>query len=147
MLGEEELTVPYSLPLLLMATNSSLFTPYRLTTPRSTAEISIRPEQKAQTPRYNSAQSCSTKNSNTHAGVVRGRARGGFAPNRNKTRKKACSGQLKRNLFRSYRSPLRTGQSGFWTSVGVGVKISCSLSISGQAFVSCGYFTVSDFSK
>lgn len=37
-------TVPYNLPRLLIATNISLFTPYRLTTPLSTAEISIRPD-------------------------------------------------------------------------------------------------------
>lgn len=37
------LTVPYNLPRLFIATNSSLVTPYRLTTPRSTVEISIRP--------------------------------------------------------------------------------------------------------
>ncbi len=37
-------TVPYNLPRLLIATNSLLFTPYRLTTPLSTAEISIRPD-------------------------------------------------------------------------------------------------------
>lgn len=143
---EEEPTVPYSLPLLFMATNSSLFTPYRLTTPRSTAEISIRPEQKAQTPRYNSHQSCSTKNSST-AGVVQGRARCGFVPKRNKneTKKSHIQVNQKRNVFRSNRSPHSTGQNGFRTSEEVGVKISCSLSISVQAFVSRGYFTVSDF--
>lgn len=37
-------TVPYNLPRLLIATNSLLFTPYRLITPLSTAEISIRPD-------------------------------------------------------------------------------------------------------
>lgn len=34
--------VPYNLPRLFIATNNSLFTPYRLTTPLSTVEISIR---------------------------------------------------------------------------------------------------------
>lgn len=37
-------TVPYNLPLLFIATNSWLLTPNRLITPRSTVEISIRPE-------------------------------------------------------------------------------------------------------
>lgn len=37
-------TVPYNLPRLFMATNKSLLTPYRLTTPLSTVEISMRPE-------------------------------------------------------------------------------------------------------
>lgn len=41
-------TVPYSLPLLFIATNSSLFTPYRLTTPLATVEISMRPAQTEQ---------------------------------------------------------------------------------------------------
>lgn len=36
-------TVPYNLPLLFIATNIPLFTPNRLITPRSTAEISSRP--------------------------------------------------------------------------------------------------------
>lgn len=38
-------TVPYNLPRLFIATNNSLFTPYRLTTPLSTVEISIRPDR------------------------------------------------------------------------------------------------------
>lgn len=38
-------TVPYNLPLLFIATNSPLLTPNRLITPRSTVEISIRPER------------------------------------------------------------------------------------------------------
>lgn len=38
-------TVPYNLPLLFIATNSSLLTPNRLITPRSTVEISIRPKR------------------------------------------------------------------------------------------------------
>lgn len=37
-------TVPYNLPRLFIATNISLFTPYRVTTPLSTAEISMRPD-------------------------------------------------------------------------------------------------------
>lgn len=39
------LTVAYNLPLLFMATNRALFTPKRLTTPRSTVEISSRPDK------------------------------------------------------------------------------------------------------
>ncbi len=40
-----ERTVPYNLPLLFIATNSSLLTPNKLITPRSTVEISIRPKR------------------------------------------------------------------------------------------------------
>ncbi len=40
-----ERTVPYNLPLLFIATNSSLFTPNKLITPRSTVEISMRPKR------------------------------------------------------------------------------------------------------
>lgn len=134
MLGEEEPTVPCSLPLLLMATNSSLFTPYRLTTPRSTAEISIRPEQKGQTPRQRLDQSCSTQ-------VLCRDARARWLCS--EQNRKARSDNSNSNLLWSYRSALSTGHSGFGTSEGVGVKISSSLSISVQAFVSCGYFTVS----
>lgn len=43
--GGKKRTEPYSLPLLFIATNSSLRTPYKLMTPRSTAEISNRPER------------------------------------------------------------------------------------------------------
>lgn len=41
--SKEKRTVPYNLPLLFIATNSSLLTPNKLITPRSTAEISNRP--------------------------------------------------------------------------------------------------------
>lgn len=41
----DELTVVYNLPLLFMATKRALFTPKRLTTPRSTVEISSRPDE------------------------------------------------------------------------------------------------------
>lgn len=41
----DALTVVYNRPLLFMATNRALFTPKRLTTPRSTVEISNRPNR------------------------------------------------------------------------------------------------------
>lgn len=120
MLGEVEPTVPYSLPLLLMATNSSLFTPYRLTTPRSTAEISIRPEQKARH-RVRIQISPAAPRTAARKGVVQGRARCLCST----TEQKARSDQSHRDLLTRSPSPLRTGQSGFGTSEGVGVKISC----------------------
>lgn len=51
-----ELTVVYNLPLLFMAMKRVLFTPKRLTTPRSTVEISSRPDKETE-----DTHSCSCK--------------------------------------------------------------------------------------
>lgn len=101
---------------------------------RSRSDLSTKHSVRAHiTPHH--ITSCSTRNSSTHAGSAQGRAR-------------ARTAALFQDPFRSNRmnlrdrSPLRTGHSGFRTSElrsRCKNKLQSIYSLSGQAFVSCGY--------